>query len=242
MKKFSFLLCVFLVFLFGIILTGCGGTTKETNAPPSNQPSANTQTPKEETISELFTKGQKLEGISYDCVVSEKGNATLNSKVWMQGTKMKFEVAVEGQNMITFIDGDSIIGYNPDQKTAFKLSIDKAKQAKTPNDYLKEANSQTDKIKSQGTIVYEGVKCRVISLAGPDGKEITKMWIREDYGIPVRVENVGPDGNKSVLEYKNMKVGPLPEATFKLPDGVKVTDISELTKQLPQIPELPKSN
>ena len=164
-------------------------------------------------------------------------------KTYIQGMmdgEMKFEVTVDGQNMITIIDGDSVIGYIPAEKTAFKLSMDKAKQSKTPNDYLKEANSQTDKIKYLETIVYDGVKCRVISMVGPDGKELTKMWIREDYGIPVKVETIGADGSKSVLEYKNMKIGPLPEGTFKLPEGVHVTDISELIKQLPPIPEVPK--
>ena len=241
MKKCSILICV-LVFLSSTILAGCGGTAKETSAPSSNQPSVNTQVPKEESISELFAKGQKLEGISYDCVVSEKGNLALNNKVWMQGNKLKIEVTVEGQTMITFIDGDSVIGYNPDEKTAFKLSIDSSKQAKTPNDYLKEADSQTDKFKFLEATVYDGVKCRVISSSGPDGKELTKMWIREDLGIPVKVETFGPNGNISTLEYKNMKVGPLPVETFKLPDGVQITDISELTKQLPQIPQVPKSN
>lgn len=240
MKKCSVLICA-LIFLSSTILAGCGGTTKEKSAPSSTLPSVNTQASKEETISELFTKGQNIEGISYDCVISEKGNTALNSKVWIQGSKMKFEVTIDGQNMITILDGDSVIGYNPDEKTAFKLPIDKAKQSKTPNDYLKEANSQSDKLKSQETIVYDGVKCRVISLAAPDGKEITKMWVREDYGIPVKVETVGTEGNKNVLEYKNIKVGPLPEDIFKLPAGVQVTDISELTKQLPQIPELPKN-
>jgi len=240
-KKCSVLIWVLMIFLSSTILAGCGGTTKETNAPSSNQPAVSAQVAKEETISELFTKGQKLEGISYDCVVSEKGNAELNSKVWIQGSKMKFEVTVDGQNMISFIDGDSVIGYNSNENTAFKISIDKAKQSKTPNDYLKEANSQVDKYKSLETIVYDGVKCRVISLAAPDGKELTKMWVREDYGIPVKVETLGPDGNKSVLEYKNIKVGPLPEGIFKLPEGVQVTDISELTKQLTNI-EVPKSN
>lgn len=246
MKKYSALICVLLVFLFSIVLAGCGGTTKETSAPSSNQPSVNTQTPtgnsqdkasKEETISELFTKGQKLEGISYDCLVSEKGNATLNSKVWIQGSKMKVEVTSEGQKMITLIDGDSVIGYNPDLKTAYKLSIDKAKQTKTPNEYLKDANAQSDKFKSLETTVYDSVKCRVFSSSGPDGKEQTKMWLREDYGIPVKVETVGSDGTISVLEYKNMKVGPLPEDTFKLPADVQITDMSELSKQIPQVPK-----
>ncbi|MFZ3132958.1 MAG: hypothetical protein WA125_18075 [Desulfosporosinus sp.] len=154
---------------------------------------------------------------------------------------MKFDVTVEGQNMIILIDGDSFIGYYPNENTALKLTMDKAKQSKTPNDFLEEANSQADMYKSLETTVYDGVKCRVISLSGSDGKDLKKMWVCEDYGIFVKVETVSPDGNKSVLEYKNMKVGPIPEAAFKLPDGVQVTDINELTKQLPQIP-VPKSN
>jgi len=35
------------------------------------------------------------------------------------------------------------------------------------------------------------------------------------------------------MEYKNLKVGPQPEETFKLPDGVQITDINQMMKQMP---------
>jgi outer membrane lipoprotein-sorting protein len=239
-KKCSVLICA-LILLSSTVLAGCGGTSKDTSAPASSQPSVNTQVSKEDTISELFAKGQKLEGISYDCVVSNNGKTTMTGKFWLQGNKMKYDVTVEGQNMITLIDGDSFIGYNPNEKVAYKITVDKANQAKTPNDYLQEANSQIDKYKSLETTLYDGAMCRVISVTGPDGKELTKMWVREDYGIPVKVETVGSDGSISVLEYKNVKIGAIPDSTFKLPDGVQVTDINDLTKQIPQI-SIPKGN
>jgi hypothetical protein len=38
------------------------------------------------------------------------------------------------------------------------------------------------------------------------------------------------------MEYKNLKVGPQPPDAFKLPTGVKITDMNEMMKQMPQIP------
>lgn len=69
--------------------------------------------------------------------------------------------------------------------------------------------------------VYDGVVCRVWQLRGQDGSE-TKMWVREDYGIPVRVEITAPDGMNMVMEYKNMKISPIPAETFQLPAGLRL--------------------
>lgn len=76
-------------------------------------------------------------------------------------------------------------------------------------------------------------------MTSPDGKEQVKMWVHEEYGIPLRVEVTEADGSKSVLEYKNLKVGPQPADTFKLPAGVQVTDMGEMMKNMPQIPKMP---
>lgn len=228
MKKYSILTWILLVFLASIILTGCG-TTKTTT----------TETPKEtaqETLADLFAKGQNVEGISYEYVLSVNGTQTFNGKISIQENKMRMESTVEGQKMIMIADGQSYFSYNPDQKTAFKVSADQTNQTKTPAEYLKEASTETDKFKTLETTDYEGVKCRVISLEGANGQEQMKMWIREDYGIPVRVETVAADGSKTVIEYKNLKIGTLPEDTFKLPADVQVTDMNDLTKQLQQLP------
>jgi outer membrane lipoprotein-sorting protein len=227
MKKYSILAWILMVFLVSIILTGCGANKTSTET---------TNDTAQETLGDLFTKGQNVEGISYDYVLSVNGTQTFNGKISIQGNKMRMESTVEGQNMIMIADGQSYISYNPDQKTAFKITADQTNQTKTPDEYLKEASTETDKFKTLETTDYEGVKCRVISLEGANGQEQMKMWIREDYGIPVRVETVAVDGSKSVIEYKNLKIGTLPEDTFQLPADVQATDMNDLTKQLQQLP------
>ena len=50
------------------------------------------------------------------------------------------------------------------------------------------------------------------------------MWISEEHGLPLRVE-ANEGGVKTVLEYKNIKVGPIPDDTFKMPAGVEIMDM-----------------
>jgi hypothetical protein len=38
------------------------------------------------------------------------------------------------------------------------------------------------------------------------------------------------------MEYKNLKVGPQSPGVFELPAGVKITDVNEMMKQMPQMP------
>ncbi len=231
LKWSSVLAVIILVFLTGTILTGCGGTAQKASETSSAQdPAENTQ----ETLSDLFSKGQNIEGLSYDYVVTLDGKETYNGKINIQGKKMRSESTVEGQKTITIIDGDSILSYNSEQNIAYKITADMTDQVKTPAEYINDASSQTEKFQTLETAVYDGVKCRVISVTGTDGQEQTKMWVREDYGIPLRVETKGADGSTVVIEYKNMKIGSLPDDTFKLPAGVKVMDMNEITNMLPQ--------
>ncbi|HWQ88761.1 MAG TPA: hypothetical protein VN374_02160 [Desulfitobacteriaceae bacterium] len=215
-------------FLAGTILTGCGGTAQK--ASNTTAPAENTQ----ETLSDLFSKGQNIEGLSYEYIVTTNGKETYNGKINIQGKKMKSESTVEGQKTSIIVDGDSILSYNSEQNIAYKITADMTDQVKTPAEYINDVSSQTDKLKTLETIVYDGVKCKVISVTGVDGQEQMKMWIREDYGIPLRIETKGSDGSSVIIEYKNMKIGSLPDDTFKLPAGMKVMDMNEITNQLPQ--------
>lgn len=234
MKRFLSLSVVMVLVLAMLALAGCGGDKKEA---ASQQPSGK-EAPKtsgEEKLADIFAKGKKVEGMSYDFTMTSK-ETKLSGKFWIQGSKMKTEMMAEGKKMITIFDGNTIYNYIPDQNMAMKMTPDKAKKNQTPLDYANDAESKGDKVKVLETTVYEGVKCKVVSIASADGKEQTKMWIREDYGIPVRVESTEPGGEKTVLEYKNLKVGPQPADTFNLPAGVQVQDLSEMMKQIPQMP------
>jgi outer membrane lipoprotein-sorting protein len=217
------------IILSGLILAGCGGS-KSTSSQP-------TETTKTETISDIFAKGQKIDGLAYEYTITAS-NMVLNGKVWMMGKKMKTESVMDGQKIISYVDGDtnSAIIYYPDRSEATKVSAGQAEEqdagSETPLDYTSGIDQTT--VKELETVVYDGVKCRVVEVTDKESKAVTKMWIREDHGIPMRIESTDPTGQKFLMEYKNMKVGSLSADVFQLPSGIKITDMSELMKQMQQ--------
>ncbi|MFZ5651419.1 MAG: LolA family protein [Bacillota bacterium] len=232
------LFVVMLVMSATLLLAGCGGEKKDTVGQARSQQPASKDSPKkpEDSVADLFAKGKKIEGMYYDFTLAAK-DGNVSGKVWMAGSKVKTEMMAEGRKMITILDGDAAYTYVPEENMAMKIPPDKAKIFGNPMDYSREAGSRPDKVKVLETVTYDGAKCKVVQVAGPEGKEQEKMWIREDCGIPVRVESTGPGGEKAVMEIKNLKVGAQPPETFKLPAGVQVQDLGEMMKQIPQMPQ-----
>lgn len=103
--------------------------------------------------------------------------------------------------MITWLHPrmDTNVAYsvNPATGTALKIPLDRGKAVDTPDRYTKDLDA--GKLKTQETTVYEGVKCRVIITQDPQNKVQTKMWVREDIGIPARVEVSDPSGAIMVI-------------------------------------------
>jgi len=157
--------------------------------------------------------------------------------MWIEGEKIKNESTAEGKKVVTILSGDTSYVYYPDENTAMKMVLNKQnKQSENPFDYGKDIDTAPDKYKVLETVVYDGIKCKVVAVTGADGKENLKMWVREDYGIPVRVEATDADGVKTVVEYKNMKIGKQPADTFQLPAGVTITDMSQMMNDLSKMP------
>lgn len=127
--------------------------------------------------------------MSYDFTMTSK-DFVMSGKMWVQGEQVKTEMTTQGQKIITFIDGKSIVSYNPAEKTAFKITPEKGKEqmVERPLDYSGNIHDKPEKIKIIDSVIYDGVKCKVIEVVSADGKEHSKMWLREDYGIPVKVE------------------------------------------------------
>lgn len=237
--KRTVLFSLLLVLVLAVLnLAGCGGNKENKSQPAGGQTAAkdNAQNVADDSIASLFAKGKQIEGMSYDYIVTSK-DTTLNGKVWWEGSKVKTDSVMEGQHIITIVDGNTLYSYFPEENRAMKMTYDQQSQqkTKTPVDYTKDELSP-DKYKIVETTVYEGVECKVIEATGADGKEQSKMWVRRDYGIPIKIESTDSSGEKSVLEYKNLKVGKQPADTFQLPAGVEVTDASEMLKNMPQMP------
>ncbi|MHB8986804.1 MAG: LolA family protein [Eubacteriales bacterium] len=235
MKKYLSLLALLVIVSFSFSLSGCGGK-KDTAGQPSGEPPKSEQTAKEEPLADLLAKGKKIEGMSYDYSIASK-EITTSGKVWLSDKKVKSESTVNGTKLISIFDGGSntVITYYPEQNKAMKISTGNTDNtAETPTEYAGDIDASKAKVLE--TTVYDGARCKVIQVENPGGKEKSKMWIREDYGIPVKVEITSSDGTQMVMEYKNLKIGKQPAEVFELPAGVVVTDMGDMMKNLPQMP------
>ena len=214
--------------LLAFSLAGCGGADKKSSTAPSSPPPV-----KQESAADLFAKGKNLPGITYDYTMKAKEGPMMAGKVWLSGKKMKTEATVENQKIVTFIDSEANVVYNymPAQAMIMKIPFDPAKAAKSPDQYSKETDATKTKILE--TVTYDGVSCKVVMLEEKPGQSQVKMWVREDYGIPAKVEVTEAGALQMTAEYKNIKVGSVPPDTFALPQGIPVTDMSEMMKHLP---------
>lgn len=212
------------------VLAGCGGSDKTSTS------SSNQSTAKQESAADLLAKGKNLPGLTYDYTMKAKEGPAMNGKVWLAGKKMKTEATMENQKIITFLDGDANVIYNymPSQARIMKIPFDPTKAAKSPDQYSQETDAA--KVKILETVSYDGVPCKVLLREEKAGQSQVKMWVREDYGIPAKVEVTEGGVLQMTAEYKNIKVGSVPPETFALPQGVPVIDMGEMMKQIPVKP------
>ncbi|MBC7105798.1 MAG: hypothetical protein H5T97_07650, partial [Firmicutes bacterium] len=239
-----------------LALAGCGGALpgspagdqkpagQATGQPAQGQPTAGqapagqeagAQAPAggRESLEGLVGKGAGVleKGVTYEYVLTAP-EGSMSFKVWMQGSKHKTEGTMAGQKVVSIFNGQdkTLITYYPDRNEAVRLTAEgPAVKTRSPGDYAGAIDFGRARVIE--TVSYEGARCRVVLLSEPGGSE-TELWIREDCGIPVRVEVTEPDGDKTVVEYRNIQFGPLPPGTFELPEGVKVTDVGQMLEQL----------
>lgn len=216
---------IVIIIALAIGLGGCGsksetGTTGETDTTSENPKTAVT------TLSDILSKGKTAQGMYFNYLMTLDGQETMKGEMWVQGNKLKMVGTAQGQNSTFIIDGDKKVSYMLMGDTAMKSDYQSASdQFSTPGEYVETLD--TTKVTELETKLYDGAMCRVISVKDPVNNSDMKMYIREDYGIPVRIEST-TDGKPMVIEYKNVTLGDQPANVFELPPGVKVQDISGL--------------
>lgn len=230
MRRIGVLLLALMLVLTCFSLVGCGGEKKDTGTQPvTGQEDA--QPSEEISVDELFAKGKQVKGMSFDFIMTMADNELMTGKMWIQGEQFKQEFIIEGNQVINIFDNDTFYSYRPAENMAIKFNLNDMQgnsegNVDSPINYLD--NVDTEVMTQVGTEYYDGAKCKVLLFKDKESTYESKMWVRLDYGIPVRIEATDSDGTKSVMEYKNIKVGSLPADTFKLPSGVEVQDLSEM--------------
>jgi outer membrane lipoprotein-sorting protein len=236
-KIIRLLVGVLFVMACAISLAGCGGDKKEAPAAVPATTAAKTAPAQEEPIQSIFAKAKQSPGMTYDSVITMKG-MTADSRTWVDQGKVKMEQNIQGRKFVMYFDGEVMYQYDPASNVAMMFPLKEMSEKRpakpNPTDYTDQMAPNSMKVVE--SVMVDNVRCRVITYTMKDNDGTVKMWIREDYGIPVRTEMTGKDGEKVITENKNLKIGALPPETFKLPAGAQVKDMSEMMKQLPPKP------
>lgn len=230
------LLCL----LFAVVLlTGCSGGEKPpvtTPLPSADEgesapttPSVTSSVSKEEeeaSVADIFARAKGIEGLYFEFVMTS-GEEKTEGKTWSKGKLLKNEISVDGEIVLSIIDIDKgeAYTYMPAQNLAMKTEIDMTmvQEFQQPTEYTD--NIDPELVKIVETTMYEGLKCKVMILTNDQDQEEMKMWISEEYGIPLRVETM-EDGSKTIVEYKNLEVGPIPDDVFTIPQGVEILEMN----------------
>jgi hypothetical protein len=148
-------------------------------------------------------------------------------KYYMSGKKIRIEAEAEGMKMVSIVNANGEMWmYNPADKTAMKLSAPQQDQSKLPTEWTKEDLSA---MKIVGSEKKDGFDCVIVTVN--ENGTTSKMWLRKDIGMPVRIESATPEG-PVVIEYKNYNLDKQPDSLFEIPADAQVMS-------MPQVPPAP---
>ncbi|MGE5396954.1 MAG: DUF4412 domain-containing protein [Chitinophagales bacterium] len=224
-KRISMMIVLLLV--GSLVLVGCGKSNKETSAPTDKstapkQSSVQKESKIDSELTKLMNAARNIKGMSYEMTMSGSGvNSTM--KVWQNGKKMRTEAEANGQKSIIIInpEKDLYCNYIPSANMAMTYDESTKKSMKNANANQWSEEGVTD-YKITGSEKCNGYDCKVIK--GRPGGIRTRIWVREDLGVPVKIESI--DHGKTVkIEFKNYIIGPQDDSFFELPVGVQMTDM-----------------
>lgn len=224
----SVMIIVFLM-MVSLSLTGCSkeSPNSQTSAPVNtNQPGSNDE------LDGLLEAAGKTKDLSFDMLstVTNAGQTiSMQGKYWLSGDKMRMEMEAEGMKAVTIInEKNEIWMYNPADKTAMKIPKVDTKDD-FPNEWT-EADRNNMKIVDHEKV--DGYDCTVVTIT--EGDDVSKMWLRKDIGLPVKMETKSPEGDL-LIEYKNYKLEKQSADLFELPADAQILNIPDMS-QMPGIP------
>lgn len=222
-------MCYSLVFALLTIMGGCGATSQESEQPVAG---IKTNSGKQEVAS-LIARSKNIDGYSYQYTIDINGDKK-TGKAWASREKRRSETVIDGKKVITIYDAREqiVYSYYPDEKQAVKMPAeDTPDLVASPEDYLQ--GILNDRITLLGDTSYQQFKCRLITAQDPQSQAHIKLWVKTDWGIPLRVESTDPDGNSCVVEYDDVMAAAQPKNLFKLPAGTNVVDLVQLMQGQP---------
>lgn len=178
---------------------------------------------------------------SEDLVINAEGK-TYTMKRAIDGTKMRTDMTMEGQNMIMIEMGDdrgTMYQVMPDRKEAIKMS--RAAMDELSGGKMGQAEAQANaadaaavtpenvKVEDLGDDTVNGIAARKMHITATDGDVMA--WFDKATGGPLRMESTS-DGKTASIEWQNVKVGPQDKKLFEVPKDYKLDDMDEMVAQM----------
>lgn len=204
-------------------ILGCGGNEPaSTNSAGTAEETAGTQSAGSGDLSSLMQKASQTKQMSFDMVMTvdapDGKSISSNGKMYVNDKKLRMELETTGVKMVTIVNASGeVYLYNPEGNTALKMTTPQ-KGAESPNAWA-EKNGDTTGFTVIGEEKKDGFDCLVVTISDDSG---TKMWLRKDVGLPVRVEETTSEGSV-VIEYKNYDFNNQPDSLFEIPAGAQIT-------------------
>jgi len=155
---------------------------------------------------------------------SPDGQSIALGHICIKGQKARHEMKKDGQATIIISRPDKGVAWTlmTQQKRYLEMSIDKAAQDDPASNWSDDYQELQKTGKKMGTETVNGVKCYKYQLTTEDGT--VTYWVMKSTGIPVRI--IAADG--TVVDYKNIKTGSLPDSLFEIPPGYSKFNLPSL--------------
>lgn len=237
-----------LILISMLLVWGCGGNDKA-EEPQGEEPSTVVETPgsqeaesekpeeieeseglTEEELDDLFAKGKELDEFYYEMKVSGLGEDDGRTRMYMKDGMMRIESEIMGKSLMMIYGEDAFYTLDPQSKTAIKMPIgeegNKEREVVTMDDFIE--NFDDENMTYVGKETVNGISCHVVESKEQDSDNQVKMWLHEEYGIPMKIEGTAGTDNVHVMEVTDFKTGNLSEDLFELPEGYKIIDLENL--------------
>lgn len=223
MKKFKYCRAFILISAIIVTFSACGGNAGNGEA-PENEPEVNPEPTV--TAQELISKGMSEDGFSYEYVLTMPNGDKTTNKMWVKAGNMRSEMEnpTGGEPILSIVNTqeNAVYIYQPETNQAIVMPMeDSDVDTTSPKDYLGESDPDNMVFTSKET--FDGKECLVYETEYEGGKG--KIWIWEEYGMPLRVETVSGQ-DKIVAEFLNFEIGNVADSVFLLPEGTEIIDMS----------------
>lgn len=224
-KSNKWAVIVIWVLIIGVLLGA--GCVSETPQGESGKSSAS-----DGSLSEFLDKVESTTSTSfkYDQMkLDGDGNEYKSKIVWEKGSKMRCQLVVKGEaSDIYILDRDQKVAYHyvPETSRAREVDFNLARTmagepiSETVQTFIE--SYEEAGLPSIESETIDGKVCTVLGMSAPGAGE-KKMWIWQEYGLPIREEMTTHFGT-SVTEMKNIELDPIPDSMFELPAGAEIVE------------------